>query len=232
MFKTLFLKLFPQTSGPTTLDVTNAIRWEREEALYPKIFGCKPTSKAAKPSSNLLSIFFNDIDDWDDSVSIQIFPPCLQRDFWVYVTSGLTDTRSVIAGESRHDSTYLGFELFVASDEPNDYAISILLRLAIYQICVITGRRPGRVISCEDRIPLDGLDISDSPDWAFSLIVHAEHKFPQRNSLGDIALDLYQLSVISEKEYGESVIAGTTALLKSLKKRNMLTIPKSRLSIL
>jgi len=229
--KNFFSKFFLRSASATLLHDTNALRWEREDLVYPALFGCSQITKSAVPSKELLSLFFDDCEHFSDVVSVLIFPPCGQRNYWVHVTSGLTNIRRIDEHDANSKLTSLGFELFATSSMRCDYIVSMLLRLALYQISVAVGRIDGTIICGGDRIPLLGIGVQEFPQWAYSLVIHSLHEFPQGNSLGASEFDLYQVSAISKREHAWSDDVGLQALLGELKKNDLVSIERERESM-
>jgi hypothetical protein len=131
----------------------------REQEVYPKLFGS--AGRGIFPlTSQLFARRFgqSDIDPRWLFPGVFEFPPTIDRDSWIYVTSGYSNPWDVEpdaydpAGESG-----AGVEFTFTASEQGDWAIETLQAMLAFDLLLAAGRfANGQRLSLHDRIPLRG----------------------------------------------------------------------------
>jgi hypothetical protein len=181
--------------------------WEqREEQIYPALFG--GTGEGIYPLD--ASLFKNrfGIDDIDPRwLHYGVFKcaPTSERNTWVYVTSGMSNT-----WESDKPEEYSGFgtEFILETDSENDWAINTLRSLIAFNILVSVEHYGDKtLVYYGDRIPM-----SIEPNIS-SLMVVKPNQFPESFDLISGKVDILQITGITAeeldyaKEKGSKVVA-------------------------
>jgi hypothetical protein len=136
---------------------------QREEQLYPTLFGA--LGPGIYPLDGALfseRLGQTEIDPRWLTIGVFESPPNAQRDSWLYVTSGLSNAWHDAQPEPTGVSG-MGQELLLESREQAPWALSLLRKLAGYQILLDAGRFPEQVpLNAWDRMPMgvaiDGAD--------------------------------------------------------------------------
>lgn len=127
----------------------------REETLYPKLFGSLGTGIYPLDSGLFTSVFRQDSFDprW---LTHGVFEcaPTVERENWVYVSSGLSNAWEASSPEPNKWSG-LGCEFIIQSPTQAQWALLFLRRMVAFQILLACGKFPGKpLVTVSDRIPL------------------------------------------------------------------------------
>ena len=184
--------------------------WEqREEQIYPALFG--GTGEGIYPLD--ASLFKNQfgVDDIDPRwlhYGVFKFAPTSERNTWVYVTSGMSNT-----WESDKPEEYSGFgtEFILETDSENDWAINTLRSLIAFNILVSVKHYGDKtLVDCGDRIPM-----SIEPNIS-SLMVVKPNQFPESFDLISGKVDILQITGITAKELGYAKEKGSKVVANKL----------------
>ena len=180
--------------------------WEqREEQLYPELFG--GTGEGIYPLD--ASLFKNqfDIEDIDPRwLHYGVFKcaPTTNRNTWVYVTSGMSNT-----WESDVPRDYSGFgtEFVLETEVESDWAINTLRSLVAFNILVAVGHYGEKpLVDYGDRIPMK-IEPSIS-----SLMIVKPAQFPESFDLISGRVDILQVTGITAQELDYAKENGSEAL--------------------
>ena len=166
---------------------------QREEVIYPKLFG--NTGAGIYPLD--MSIFSNQfnvkqVDPRWLHYGVFKCPPTAARNTWVYVTSGMSNP-----WENDEPQEYSGFgiELILETEGEHDWAISILHSLLAFNILISVGHYGNKpLIDYDDRIPQ-----SIEPNIS-SLMVVLPKQFPTSFELISGRVDCLQITGITAQE--------------------------------
>jgi len=184
--------------------------WEqREEQIYPELFG--GTGEGIYPLD--ASLFKNQfgIDDIDPRwLHYGVFKcaPTNERNTWVYVTSGMSNT-----WESDTPEEYSGFgtEFILETDSESDWAINTLRSLIAFNILVSVGHYGDKsLLDYGDRIPT-----SIAPNIASLMVVKPNH-FPESFDLISGKVDILQITGITAQELEYAKENGSDVLANKL----------------
>ncbi len=184
--------------------------WEqREEQIYPELFG--GTGEGIYPLD--ASLFKNQfgIDDIDPRwLHFGVFKcaPTNERNTWVYVTSGMSNT-----WESDTPEEYSGFgtEFILETDSESDWAINTLRSLIAFNILVSVGHYGDKsLLDYGDRIPT-----SIAPNIASLMVVKPNH-FPESLDLISGKVDILQITGITAQELEYAKEKGSDVLANKL----------------
>jgi len=184
--------------------------WEqREEQIYPELFG--GTGEGIYPLD--ASLFKNqfDIDDIDPRwLHFGVFKcaPTNERNTWVYVASGMSNT-----WESDTPEEYSGFgtEFILETDSESDWAINTLRSLIAFNILVSVGHYGDKpLLDYGDRIPT-----SIAPNIASLMVVKPNH-FPESFDLISGKVDILQITGITAQELEYAKENGSDVLANKL----------------
>jgi hypothetical protein len=184
--------------------------WEqREEQIYPALFG--GTGEGIYPLD--ASLFKNQfgVDDIDPRwlhYGVFKFAPTSERNTWVYVTSGMSNTL-----ESDKPEEYSGFgtEFILETDSENDWAINTLRSLVAFNILVSVKHYGDKtLVDYGDRIPM-----SIEPNIS-SLMVVKPNQFPESFDLISGKVDILQITGITAKELGYAKEKGSKVVANKL----------------
>lgn len=131
---------------------------EREERLYPALFGSESVGIFPIPFERLAAVGCTD-PRWS-TCGVFRFSPTPQRPSWLYVSSGLSNAWFDEEPDPANVSGF-GCEFVLEANEEHDWPIQRLHQLMAFQIALCCGLIAGREpLNYYDRIP------SDSPiDW-------------------------------------------------------------------
>ncbi len=150
---------------------------QREEVVYPKLFGAFTGEIRTLSRAWFESMGFQDIDPRWLTHGILESPPNDRHDNWVYITTGLSNPWGVDPAEKRTDPySGLGVEFFMQTAESAPWAIEVLGTLMAMQILAAQELIAGGLVEAFDRVPL-GRTIDKSGDSLIKnlLILPPEH---------------------------------------------------------
>jgi|GEM_PF-566989 len=171
----------------------------REDTLYPTLFGPKSVGIFALPATMLTETFQQpNIDPRWLHYGVFQYAPTPTRSSWLYVTSGMSNAWN----EERPDPTGvsgLGCEFIFETTEAGQWPILRLLHVMAFQILVCHGRYPGRPSLNEfDRIPLRCA--IDGRDSRLRSVMLAPSPHGGKQQLESGTFDFLQVVGITEEE--------------------------------
>lgn len=191
----------------------------REEEIYPKLFG--PVGRGIFPlTQDLFNKRFgqSDVDPRWLLLGVFEFPPTLERDSWLYVTSGYSnpwDDEPEAYDPSGESGA--GVEFTFAVSEPGDWAIETLQSMVAFDLLLGAGRFPnGDRFSLHDRIPLRG-PLNGKLDCEIRNLILVEREDGPREFLlpsGEVIL--VGFTGITDAELAFAKAQGSPALLEIL----------------
>jgi hypothetical protein len=210
--------------------------WEyREEVLYRKLFSDLGHGIYPIPAAVFSEVFAQNPDPRWLHVGVFACPPSTGREFWTYVSSGLSNPWEQVSPVADVDSpSGLGVEFVFSTSAPGEWAIHLMHRVLAFELLLSHGRYPGREpLGIGDRIPLRGpiRPGTDSKlDW---LLVCPPARLPGRHSLDSGYFVLFELVGATAREAAFAREKGLEALLERLEARRVrsLTDP-ARLDVL
>jgi len=179
-------------STPTWHDWFEQAWADREENVYPRLFGPDPRGIFTLPNTIFLDTFQQPSFDprWLH-YGVFEFRPTPTRPSWLYVTSGMSNAWEDDEPDPNGPSGF-GCEFVLETAEQGDWAILRLQHLMAFQILLCHGRYPGRnPISPYDRIPLRA-SITEASSELRWLILAPPTGFAAGFKLATGLVELYQ----------------------------------------
>ncbi len=178
---------------------------EREERVYPELFGPLPGKVIPLRAEALRAILGQNATldaEWLHFAVIEVAPNQQHND-WLYVTSALSQPWKIDGPEKLDRNSYsgCGFEMVLRTPERANWAVDVLHRLTAYQIGVYFERLKGKLFSYHDWMPLNGpvnSSMTDSP--VRGMLITRPQDFPARFELRSGQVDLLQISGITGPE--------------------------------
>ncbi|MHB1769289.1 MAG: suppressor of fused domain protein [Phycisphaerae bacterium] len=174
---------------------------QREEDVYPEVFGAFTGHIHALSATWFESMGFKDIDPRWLTHGVLESPPNDRHDNWVYITTGLSNPWGVDPADKQPDPySGLGFEFFMHTAEASQWAIEVLGTLMAMQILAAQELVAGGLLEPFDRVPL-GRTIDKSGDSLVKnlLILPPEH-VPAQAQLDSGIFDLLLCVGITDAE--------------------------------
>ena len=207
----------PESESKSEWEVWFERVWKhREEVLYPSLFG--PASRGIFPiQGEMITKVFKqqNFDPRWLHYGVFEFAPTVQRESWLYVTSGMSNSWEADRPEP-NGSSGLGCEFIFETTEHGDWAIVRLLHLMTFQILLCHNRYPGRKsLNDYDRIPLRE-PIRGKDSVLTYILLAPPANFPREAQLESGSFAFYQVVGISEAEATYARSHGGPALVDSL----------------
>lgn len=174
---------------------------QREEVIYPRLFGPLAPTIHTLSASWFQAMGFNEVDPRWLTHGVLESPPNAHRDNWLYVTTGLSNPWGVDPATQPQDSySGLGFEFFMQTAVPAPWAITVLCSLMAMQILAAQELVEGGLLELFDRVPL-GRSIDGSSESLVRnvLILPPEH-IPAQAQLDSGVFDLLLCIGITDAE--------------------------------
>ena len=173
---------------------------DREESIFPRLFGPEPRGVFTLSPSIFLETFKQSSFDprWLH-YGVFEFRPTTTRSSWLYVTSGMSNAWE---DDEPHPDGPSGFgcEFVLETTKQGDWAILRLQHLMAFQILLEHGRYPGRdPVSPYDRIPLREPITVEASDLRW-LILAPPVSFAPRFALASGWVELYEVFGATEEE--------------------------------
>jgi hypothetical protein len=189
-----------------------AVWAEREEIVYPKMFGPASRGIFVLNADIFTKIFQQEsIDPRWLTHGVFEFAPTPSRQSWLYVTSGLSNPWETSPADYNPSGySEIGIEFAIESLTQSDWPIVLLQRILAYNILLCAGRYgEPRSLDYGHRIPLGAPITSEKPteNLLLSHVVLAKPKhYPSTFSLASGKVDLLHLIGIteSERDYAKS----------------------------
>jgi hypothetical protein len=205
----------------------------REEQIYPQLFGAVGADICVLTPEIFLQTFKHDSVDprW---LHYGVFecPPHGTREWWLYVSSGLSNAWQEDDSPDPTGPSGLGMEFILETPERSQWAILRLQHLVAFQILLACGRYPGReLIGLHDRIPLRA-PITPEPSELTWLFVGPPDGYAESFALPTGGVELFAVVGVTEAEAAHARAIGGDALVELLRKSGCypLTDP-SRVSV-
>jgi hypothetical protein len=189
---------------------------DREENVYPRLFGSNPGQIFVLEPAMFLETFQQQTFDprWLHYGVFQ-FPPTPARTSWLYVTSGMSNPWENDE-PVRDGPSGFGCEFVFETTEHGNWAIVRLQQLMAFQILIAHGKYPGReLLSPYDRIPLRG-PITPEPSQLQWLILGRPAGFDREFELESGWVELYQVFGATEEETAFARESGGDTLVERL----------------
>jgi hypothetical protein len=192
---------------------------EREEVVYPRLFGPSARDGIFVLGFDLFSEIFKqeNVDPRWLHYGVVVRGPT-DRGTYYYVTSGASNPWEIEPRDyTKQEFSGFGTELVLETTECSDWPIVALQRLLAFNILLVHGRY-GKADPLDywHRIPLGGLVVGDSELTNF-LIAPPEGYEPQFQ-LASGKVDLLHVSGITDDERDYAKEHGSSALLELLKR--------------
>jgi hypothetical protein len=192
---------------------------DREEVVYPRLFGPLVPSIAPLPAELFHSMFGQEsVDPRWLHVGVMTAPPAGPRGSWLYVTSGLSNPWEDVGPRLGPGPSGLGREFVLETTEAADWAIIRLQHVAAFELLLAAGRYPGHAaLGVHDRLPLRGPITlgGDSPlRW---LLVTAEADCAPTITMESGQVDLLTLVGITDDEAAFARVHGGDELVSLLR---------------
>lgn len=193
---------------------------DREENIYPEIFGPLPDKVLPLPVESLLAILGERPIDprWLQYAVIEV-EPNKNRPDWVYVTSALSNPWN-IKEEAELDpngTSGMGFEMLFRTSQRAGWAVDILHRLMAYQIGVAYDILKGHLFNYGDWMPLNGPISHDYPNTPIrGILMTRPLDLQSQFKLRSGKADLLQLVGITGQELAYLLHRGPDALIGQL----------------
>lgn len=182
---------------------------DREERVYPELFGALPSTVIPLRVESLRAILGAQAslrEEWLHFAVVEIEPNQKHSD-WIYVTTALSQPWKIEDPEKLDRNGYsgMGYEMLIRTTERAGWAVDVLHRLMAYQIGVYNELMKGKLFQWEDWMPLNGPISAKQPNSKIRGIVATRPRdFAARFELRSGQVDLLQLVGItgSELAYG------------------------------
>lgn len=145
------------------------LSWEARNLIYARLFGEHAYSlpklyqapvidlPGLKRASELMNVFGQSISP--QRISVLVYPPSQQRDYWLYVSSGLSNPWF---GEGDGEVAGFGCELLVKTSKEARWPIRLLRRLAYYILSYSGTLSPGVSLDMERPLFKEGESLLQS----------------------------------------------------------------------
>ncbi|MEI7556180.1 suppressor of fused domain protein [Candidatus Chlorohelix sp.] len=190
---------------------------EREEKIYPELFGKLPETVIRLQEQALKAILGADakiLPEWLHYGVIEIAPNAHHAD-WLYITTGFSQPWNLDkeADLNPNGRSGTGIEIVMRTSERAGWAVDVLHRLSAYQIGVAGKTIKGKVFTCGDWMPLNGPIDPGTPNTKVRGILVAQPRdFPPDFSLRSGKVELLQLLGITGQELAYLLAKGPTSL--------------------
>lgn len=174
---------------------------QREEMVYPELFGPLTDGIDSLTAEWFASMGFKDVDPRWLTHGVLESPPNDRHDNWVYITTGLSNPWGIDPAQTKADQySGLGFEFFMQTAEAASWAKEALAALMAMQILVAQELVAGGLVEPFDRVPLGRpIDKSDGSLIRNLLILPPEH-IPAQARLDSGVFDLLLCVGITDAE--------------------------------
>lgn len=193
---------------------------EREERIYPKLFGAAKDGIYTLPPNVFLETFKQESFDprWLHYGVFEV-PPTPTRRSWLYVTSGLSNAWEDDEPDPSGPSG-LGCEFVFETTESAKWAILRVQHVVAFQILLSCGRFPGRdLLGFYDRIPLRA-SITPEPSALQWIMVAPPQGYSSSFDLESGHVELMALVGITDDEAQYGREKSGDKLLALLEERN------------
>ena len=201
---------------------------EREERLYPALFGAEQRGIFVAPMTLFTEVFQQkEVDPRWLHFGVIEFAPTTERKTWVYVTSGMSTPWEA---EAPQESSGLGCEFAMESSEQGDWAINQLLKLMVFQILLCHGRFPGKEpLGDYHRLPIGGPIRSEASELTY-LMMAPPAWLEGKGKLESGRFDFYQVVGITEAEAAFAREKGGDVLVAELARAGvgLVTMPERK----
>ncbi len=174
---------------------------QREQTVYPELFGALSGNIYTLSAKWFAEMGVKEVDPRWLTHGVLESPPNQHRDNWLYVTTGLSNPWGLDPADIKTDQyTGLGFEFFMQTAAPAQWAREALSSLMAMQILVAQELVAGGLVEPFDRVPL-GRPIDGSAQGLVRnlLIVPPEHIAAQAR-LDSGVFDLFLCVGITDAE--------------------------------
>jgi hypothetical protein len=191
----------------------------REEEIYPALFG-----STAKSTFVLSADLFTDafqqssIDPRWLHYGVQVFPPTVARNSWLYVSSGASnpwELDPVDYSESEYSGS--GTELVLETTTEAEWAVVIVQRMLAYNILLCHGRfGDSPPLNYGDRVPLKAPISLSGESQLRNLVIGMPTHYPSSFKLKSGQVDLLHLVGAADAEIAYAKQHGSDALIDKL----------------
>lgn len=203
-----------------------AVWAEREESVYPKLFGPVSRGIFVLTPELFTNIFKQDsLDPRWLTHGVFEFAPTASRKSWLYATSGLSNPWETDPADYNPSGfSEIGIEFVLESLTQSAWPIALLQRILAYNILLCAGRfGDPRSLDYGHRVPL-GASITPEDTEGTLLLSHIviskpEH-YPSTFSLASGKVDLLHLTGITESECDYAKNHSSEKLVELLKQHN------------
>jgi hypothetical protein len=200
------------------LDFNRALWFEdiwrdREERIYPQLFGTLPKTVIPLRAEALRGILGANTslrEDWLHYSVIEIAPNEKHAD-WLYITSAFSQPWKIDDPDKLDRNGYsgVGYELLLRTSDRAGWAVDVLHRLSAYQIGVYYEIMRGKLFQWGDYMPLNGPISPNVPNGKVRGIYATRPRdIEQRFELRSGQVDVLQLVGITGDELAFGLNAG------------------------
>lgn len=178
---------------------------DREERIYPELFGALPSTVIPLRAEALRAILGAQAslrEEWLHFAVIEIAPNEKHSD-WIYATSAFSQPWKIEDPEKLDRNGYsgTGYEMLLRTPERAGWAVDVLHRLSAYQIGVYYELLKGKLFQWNDWMPLNGPISGAQPDSKLrGIFATRPRDFAARFELRSGQVDLLQLVGITGQE--------------------------------
>ncbi len=194
---------------------------DREERLYPELFGPLPkTVLPLKPEAirAILGPTITIEEHWQQFAVIEIEANSHHADY-IYVTTGFSQPWKIDdpAKLDRNGFSGYGYEMLVRTPERAGWAVDMLHRLSAYQLGVYNGLLKGKLFEYYDWMPLNGPVNPQLPaSKVRGMLLTRPQDFAARFELRSGQVDLLQVVGITGDELAYGLSLGFSRLERFL----------------
>ena len=186
---------------------------EREEKIYPKLFGPLPPTVIPVPVETLRAIlgYEKEIDKAWLHYAVIEFAPNEKHEDWVYVTSAFSQPWKAESKAELDRNSYsgYGYEMLLRTSVRAGWAVDILHRLTAYQIGVYFEQTKGKLFQWGDWMPLNGPINSEVADSRVrGMLLTRPRDISDRFELSSGQVDLLQIVGITGPELAYGLYKG------------------------
>ena len=221
-----------EPSGVTEEDWFERAWAEREEEVYPRLFGPLSQDICVLTHDLFLTTFKQETFDprWLHYGVFEVAPTDT-RSSWLYVSSGLSNAWNADRPEPSGLSG-LGMEFVLQTPQREAWAIARLAHVVAFQILLVCGRYPGRhPLNLHDRMPLRS-SIAAEPSDITWLTVGPLDGFPSSFQLLTGSVDLLAIVGVTEHEAAYGRKHGGATLIDLLRQETAYPVTDWRRSSL